>query len=87
MLLLGTVMKFHAIVSKRQSYTRSRAPNPFMGQYLRSEWKMPNVDHATFKQVSKLMDGARERGRYGHRDATMILVGYRHGCVSPSCVR
>jgi integrase len=25
------------------------------------------------------MDGARKRGRYGHRDATMILVAYRHG--------
>ena len=24
------------------------------------------------------MDAARER-RYGHRDATMILVAYRHG--------
>ena len=23
--------------------------------------------------------GARKRGRYGHRDATMILIGYRHG--------
>ena len=22
---------------------------------------------------------ARKRGRYGHRDATMILIGYRHG--------
>jgi type 1 fimbriae regulatory protein FimE len=22
---------------------------------------------------------ARERGRYGHRDATMILIAYRHG--------
>src|SRR5262249_22195508 len=26
-----------------------------------------------------LMDCARKHGRYGHRDATMILVAYRHG--------
>jgi type 1 fimbriae regulatory protein FimE len=25
------------------------------------------------------MDRARKRSRYGHRDATMILVAYRHG--------
>lgn len=25
------------------------------------------------------MDTARGRGRYGHRDATMILIAYRHG--------
>jgi integrase len=25
------------------------------------------------------MDRARKHGRYGHRDATMILVAYRHG--------
>ena len=25
------------------------------------------------------MDYARKRSRYGHRDATMILVAYRHG--------
>ncbi len=25
------------------------------------------------------MDVARKRGRYGHRDATMILIAYRHG--------
>ena len=26
-----------------------------------------------------LMVTARKRGRYGHRDATMILIAYRHG--------
>ena len=34
------------------------------------------------------MDGARERGRYGHRDATMILVAYIDmDCERQSCVR
>ena len=36
-------------------------------------------EYLTTKKVAKLMEGARERGRYGHRDATMILVAYRHG--------
>jgi integrase len=25
------------------------------------------------------MAAARQGGRWGHRDATMILIGYRHG--------
>jgi type 1 fimbriae regulatory protein FimB/type 1 fimbriae regulatory protein FimE len=31
------------------------------------------------REVGRLMDCARKHGRYGHRDATMILVAYRHG--------
>jgi type 1 fimbriae regulatory protein FimE len=29
--------------------------------------------------VERLMSAARSRGRHGHRDATMILLAYRHG--------
>jgi integrase len=28
---------------------------------------------------NRLMAAARKSSRYGHRDATMILIGYRHG--------
>jgi integrase len=35
--------------------------------------------HLTEREVERLMDCARQYGRYGHRDATMILVAYRHG--------
>jgi integrase len=35
--------------------------------------------YLTESQVERLMDCARKYGRYGHRDATMILVAYRHG--------
>src|SRR5262249_41127508 len=31
------------------------------------------------REVERLMDCARKYSRYGHRDATMILVAYRHG--------
>jgi len=34
---------------------------------------------AAEREVERLMDCARKHGRYGHRDATMILVAYRHG--------
>ncbi|MGO8866396.1 MAG: tyrosine-type recombinase/integrase [Alphaproteobacteria bacterium] len=36
-------------------------------------------EYLTLKEVGLLMGTARERGRYGHRDATMILTAYRHG--------
>jgi integrase len=35
--------------------------------------------YLTEKEIERLMDRARKHGRYGHRDATMILVAYRHG--------
>ena len=39
---------------------------------LRREW-------LTELEVEQLCAEARKRGRYGHRDATMILVAFRHG--------
>lgn len=30
-------------------------------------------------EVEKLMAAARSGGRYGHRDATLIVIAYRHG--------
>jgi type 1 fimbriae regulatory protein FimB/type 1 fimbriae regulatory protein FimE len=35
--------------------------------------------YLTEKEIERLMDCARKHGRYGPRDATMILVAYRHG--------
>src|SRR6266699_799543 len=35
--------------------------------------------YLTEREVERLMDTARKIGRHGHRDATMILVAYRHG--------
>ena len=35
--------------------------------------------YLTEREVEMLCDAARKRGRYGHRDATMILMAYRHG--------
>jgi integrase len=35
--------------------------------------------HLTETEIEKLMAVARREGRYGHRDATAILVCFRHG--------
>jgi site-specific recombinase XerC len=50
-----------------------------------SRKRTPNIVNLTVKrrylterEVERLMDCARKHGRYGHRDATMILVVYRH---------
>lgn len=39
----------------------------------------PRRQYLTEREVEMLCDAARKRGRYGHRDATMILRAYRHG--------
>jgi len=36
-------------------------------------------EYLTPAEVETLIATARKRGRYGHRDATMILTAYRHG--------
>ena len=47
--------------------------------------RLPNAarrprEYLTADEVERLMAAARSRpGRYGHRDATLILLAYRHG--------
>ena len=36
-------------------------------------------EYLTPAEVETLIGAARKRGRYGHRDATMILIAFRHG--------
>ena len=36
-------------------------------------------EYLTVREVERLMAAARKYSRYGHRDATMILIGFRHG--------
>jgi integrase len=36
-------------------------------------------EYLTGPEVEKLMEAARKSSRYGHRDATMLLIAYRHG--------
>jgi hypothetical protein len=41
-------------------------------------------EYLTEKEIERLQEAARKRSRYGHRDATMILVAYRHGLRASS---
>jgi integrase len=36
-------------------------------------------EYLTVREVERLMAEARQSGRYGHRDVTMILIAFRHG--------
>src|SRR5262244_1742419 len=36
-------------------------------------------EYLTTAEIERLMAAVRKSSRYGHRDATMILIGYRHG--------
>ena len=36
-------------------------------------------EYLTKEEVQKLIEAAKKVGRHGHRDATMILVAFRHG--------
>ena len=40
---------------------------------------MREREYLTPKEVDRLQDAARKHSRYGHRDATAILIAYRHG--------
>jgi len=43
-------------------------------------------EHLTEAEIERLVTVARQDGRYGHRDATAILVAYRHGLRSSELV-
>jgi type 1 fimbriae regulatory protein FimB/type 1 fimbriae regulatory protein FimE len=36
-------------------------------------------EYLTEAEVERLITAARRHGRHGHRDATMLLIGFRHG--------
>jgi integrase len=49
------------------------------GRYRRVTGPARTRRYLTGREVEKLIEAARKHGRYGHRDATMILLAYRHG--------
>ena len=75
-------MKLRSRILKVESTKREAAPNIVYGTV--PPPRMVNLkrrprEYLTVKEVDLLMETARKRGRYGHRDATMILVAFRHG--------
>ena len=74
------------VQEKRISSSLNRERGRFMAMKSTSRKRTPSIVNLTVKrryltarEIERLMDRARKHGRYGHRDATMILVAYRHG--------
>jgi type 1 fimbriae regulatory protein FimE len=62
----------------------STAPVPVNGTLAGSPRRQPNKaartrEHLTPEEVQRLVAAAGKRGRYRQRDATLILLTYRHG--------
>ena len=53
--------------------------NPVSAQEPPSIVSSPVRKYLTVAEVDLLMAAARKGSRWGHRDSTMILLGYRHG--------
>jgi Phage integrase family/ABC transporter substrate binding protein len=74
------------VQERRITYTVGGAQARFIRMKSTSKKLIPNIVNLTVKrryltehEIERLIDCARKYGRYGHRDATMILVAYRHG--------
>ena len=63
-----THLKLVAPTIVKRTVTPTRPPNGDLRTH----------EYLTEAEVERLMTAAR-KNRWGHRDATMILVGYRHG--------
>src|SRR5205807_2036683 len=78
----GTLAIFRATLSVVKLAKRLREPRTQNGTVpprLTAYSSRRPREYLTVKEVNRLMDAARDRGRYGHRDATMVLVAFRHG--------
>ncbi len=61
------------VVPLRQPLFSGKLPRKPRNKDVRSR------EYLTDKEVEALMQAARRTGRHGHRDATLILLAYRHG--------
>ena len=74
--MAAKILTFHGQTSKNGTVPPSRVKNAE---------RRPR-EYLTEGEVEALMQVAKKRGRYGHRDATMMLVCYTHGLrVSELC--
>ena len=64
----NTHLKLVTPTTQKRTVTPKRAKNS----------DLRTREYLTQHEVETLMDAAR-RNRYGHRDATMILMAFRHG--------
>ena len=61
---------------------KGAVPNTLNGKVpppRRKNSEVRSREHLTPDEIDRLMTSAKSLGRYDHRDATLILVAYRHG--------
>ena len=61
---------------------KGSAPNTLNGKVppaRRRNKDLRSREHLSPDEVEQLMTSAKSLGRHGHRDATLILIAYRHG--------
>jgi len=64
------------------SFPRAATPAPTAESVKVRRWRNAERrprEHLTPDEVEKLMAAAKRSGRYGQRDATLLLICYRHG--------
>jgi len=81
--LLGTVNKRHPMKTLAKKRRRPTRPTLLNGtvppRHVANDARRPR-EYLTPKEIERLIEAAKKRNRrYGLRDATMILVAYRHG--------
>ena len=67
------ILAFRATDAKAPTIVNATVPRRPTNAELRTR------EHLTNSEIESLMSAARKTGRHGHRDATLILLGYRHG--------
>lgn len=80
--MMGTVEGWEASEKRLESLCAMTRPNTLNGTVPPrrvSNRERRSREHLTEREVEELRRAAKERGRYGDRDATMILLAYRHG--------
>ena len=63
---------YENVIPLSQASFSGKLPRKPRNQAVRSR------EYLTEAEVGKLMKAARNTGRHGHRDATLILIAYRH---------
>src|SRR4029450_4637506 len=65
------------VLERRQNLVGKRAGGRSAPATLNSSVR--TREYLTTAEIERLMAAARKSSRHGHRDTTMILIGYRHG--------
>jgi len=85
-LIFATRSSLSTVQERRKAKQYANPQAKFIRMKSTYKKRTPNTEnlpvkrrYLTGREVERLMNCARKHGRYGHRDATMILVAYRHG--------